>query len=38
VTFNLHAAGNFKMPLVVNVRGGKSVKLPVLAEVGLYSC
>lgn len=32
VTFNSEEPGVFKIPLVVNVRGGKSVKLMVLVE------
>ena len=32
VTFNAEVTGNYKIPLVVSVRGGKQVKLLVLAE------
>ena len=37
MTFSTHAAGNYnKLNLAVHVRGGKTVKLPILAEaVGL---
>jgi len=35
VTFSTHTAGNYnKLNLAVHVRGGKTVKLPILAEAG----